>query len=285
MIYSDLGEELLKAYNKSGATINSAYDFEGTNVFTGYIPIMSLNMQWFRTINGRADLYNFLISKYDPLIIGAQEYRSGTYGIGTVSGVSPVKYFALKGYPNIYETTGLDNGNAIISKISANSTVQTVIFEDNHYSGTDYGYQKAYFTIAGKTIALFNTHLSSNYESDKVSQAAELYEAVQNEDYFIITCDLNTICTSVNDTEYTTIMKQFVDAGYNCANCTEQHGFIDTWTEGSTASGTWEQNDNIITSANITIKTVIADNKKIDIAAQTGQAIDHLPLIAYLTIN
>ena len=112
-----------------------------------------------------------------------------------------------------------------------------------------------------------------------------VFNLVQNEPYFIITGDFNTVCKSVNDTEYTTIMKQFIDAGYHSANCSAQHGFLDTWTAGSTASGTWYPCDHIITSANISMNTVIVDTTKIDVAEQTGQAIDHLPIVAYLTVN
>ena len=81
------------------------------------------------------------------------------------------------------------------------------------------------------------------------------------------------------------MIKPFVDAGYNVANCTSDSGFIGTYTSGNTASSTFWPNDNIITSANLEIDNFIVDTSKIDVAEQTSQTIDHLPLIAYLTIN
>ena len=80
------------------------------------------------------------------------------------------------------------------------------------------------------------------------------------------------------------MIKPFIDAGYNVANCSDQHGFIDTWTNGKDTTGTWYPHDNIITSADFTMSNVRRDTTKITEAAIQDKIIDHVPLICELTL-
>ena len=279
MIYELIGTEINEAYAKEGTSLNQAYDIEGNEVFTTIedgLTIMTYNVQAFTALNSNKNMQTSILNTYDADFIGFQE-------VSTSTTLPSIATELLTSYPYINQL----RGNAMASKRSL-TNITNGIFENQAFATESKlrRYQKAYFTYNNKTICWVNTHLeTSDYESVKVAQAQEIFNLVQNEPYFIITGDFNTVCKSVNDTEYTTIMKQFVDAGYNVANCSNQHGFIDTWTSGSTASGTWYPCDHIITSSNIDIDTVIADTTKIDVASETGQSIDHLPLIAYLTIN
>lgn len=276
-VYNVEGNSINTIYGNSGSALIQAYDINGNpliSVSPVSFTVMTFNVQWFTEINSDETLLEEIFNAYDADIVGLQEVRTGNGNIP-----EPGKTVLEARYDYIYQGNQ-NNKTAIASTISLSNV------SANLFSVGSRGYQKAYFTVGGRTICWINTHLeTSSYESQKVAQAQEVFNLVQNENYFIITGDFNTVCKSVNDTEYTTIMKQFVDAGYNCANCTEQHGFIDTWTSGSTAIGTWYPCDHIITSPNISINTVIADTTKIDVASQTSQSIDHLPLIAYLTIN
>lgn len=271
----DLGQSV---YALDSSPLNQAYDINGNPLFTtsSGLVVMSYNVQWFSELNANQEMQTEIIETYLPNIIGLQElsFTNSMPALGQV---------LFSDYP--YSAIGTQqNKSGIVSKIAL-SGVTSVLYSTQASADTR-GYQKAYFQFNGKTICWLNTHLeTSSYESAKVAQAHELFEAVQNEDYFIITGDFNTVCKSVNDTEYTTIMKQFIDAGYHSANCSEQHGFIDTWTGGKSASSTWYPCDHVITSANIDIDNVIVDTSKIDVAAITGQTIDHLPIIAYLTID
>ena len=276
MIYNVNGAQLNTAYDVEGEELEQAYDVNGNplieQIATGFA-VMTYNVQWFSGLNSNQSMQQNIIDTYSANIIGLQELRGSMPDVGTA---------VLSDYPYIQLGTQT-NKTGMASKIQL-SNVASGTF-DSQASETR-GWQKAYITVDGKTICWINTHLeTSSYESVKVAQAAEVFAMVQNETYFIITGDFNTVCKSVNDTEYTTIMKQFIDAGYNSANCSEQHGFLDTWTSGSTAGGTWYPCDHVITSANISIDNVVVDTTKIDMAAETGQSIDHLPLIAYLTIN
>lgn len=272
-VYDKNGEQIGNVYSKTGAFLEQAYDIEGNELIdSGSLVVMSYNVQQFGGLNANVSMQTEILNTYEPDIIGFQEVSGWN-----ISGV-------LDDYDYAY--LGLETGMApaVVSKMPL-SDVTCELFEHQNPQG-GVRYQKCYFSKAGKTICWMNTHLAeSSYESAKVAEAQEVFELVQNEEYFIVTGDFNTRCKSVNDTEYTTIMKQFVDAGYNIANCTEQFGFKDTWTSGSTASGTWLPCDHIITSANISMNSVFVDTTKIDVAAETGQSIDHLPIIAYLTIG
>jgi len=277
-VYDIDGNSITNVHDIDGITLSQAYDIEGNVLLpiepSGNITVMSYNVQWFSGLNSNQSMQENILGTYDADIIGLQELTrdSSMPSMGTT---------LFSDYQHQY-IGGQANKTGLVSKYPLSNVVSSNFI--NQASETR-GYQKAYLSVGGKTICWINTHLeTSSYESVKVAQAGEIYNLVQNEPYFIITGDFNTVCKSVNDTEYTTIMKQFIDAGYNSANCSEQHGFLDTWTSGSTASGTWYPCDHVITSANITITDVIVDTTKIDVAAQTGQSIDHLPLVAYLTV-
>lgn len=278
MIYDINGNNLLAAYDKNKKELLQVYDINGNGLieFLSTLVVMSYNVQKFSGLNANISMQKSIVDIYKPDIVGMQELGANT----TLPSVGATVF---ENY--LYQYLGPDivNRPGIVSKINlANVTSTEFMSQANEHRG----YQKAYFERNGKTICWVNAHLeTSSNEAIKVAQAGEIFSIVQNEPYFIITGDFNTTCKSVNDAEYTTIMKQFVDAGYNVANCSEQFGFTDTWTSGSTASGTWYPCDHIITSVNIEMDRVIVDTTKIDIASQTGQSIDHLPIIAYLTVT
>lgn len=273
-VYNATGDKLNVIYDKDGDVLNSAYSVNGQQIFPDIDPtdynfkIMSFNNQSWTGLSGWSYMGS-AIENYDADIIGTQESHSNTN---------------LTNLGYVYTATGsVAPGNIVFSK-HVLSDISEKKYDTNRTDTQFRTYQKMYFTFNGKTIAFFNTHLAtSSYESHKVAQAQELFEAVQNESSFIITGDFNTVCKSVNDTEYTTIMKQFVDAGYNIANCSPQWGFNDTWTDGTTVSGTWYPCDHIITSSDIQMSNVVVDRTKVEL--DTGLTIDHLPIIAYLKIT
>lgn len=268
------------AYGLDGAALAQAYDINGDELFDGgqsNFVVMTYNVQWFSGLNLNQSMQEEILSAYAPDVIGFQEFQR--YNLSDIPALATTLLSA--DYPYL-EMGNYGNKNAIASKYQLKDFT-TVPHTTQTMDGQSYS--TATITFQGKEIFLLDAHLTtSDYEATKVEQAGEVFDALQGHEYFILTGDFNTVCKSVNDTEYTTIMKQFVDAGYNIANCSAQHGFIDTWTSGSTAGGTWYPCDHIITSGNIRIDAVVADQRKIAVAAQTGQSIDHIPLIAFLTI-
>lgn len=276
MIYDVQGNEISSAYAIDGGALSQAYDVQGNELIDDSFVVMSYNVQWMSGINSDMTMQASILNAYHPDVIGFQEFQKA------VSSQMPSWVNTLvPEYQTLMGNYG--NKNALSSKY-AMTNFTTVPFATQTMDGQSYS--TATITVDGKSIFLLNAHLTtSDYEETKVEQAGEVFDALQGHEYFILMGDFNTVCKTVNDTEYTTIMKQFVDAGYNVANCSPQHGFTDTWTSGSTAIGTWYPCDHIITSANISINNVIVDTTKIDVVAQTGQSIDHLPIVAYLTVN
>lgn len=280
----------MPVYNKSGAEISSIFEIGGSQITQAFdvdgdplieepplqsgLVIMTYNVQYFSGLNANTTMQEDILSTYNADIIGLQELGSGA--------MPAVGAEVLADYPHIY--LGIQtNKTGIASKVPL-SNISASTFSNQ--GGETRGYQKAYLTHNGKSICWINAHLAtSTNEAAKVAQAGELFDMVQGEEYFIITGDFNTgggYTTAAP--EYATIMKQFIDAGYHSANYSDQHGFFKTWINGKTAESSGAATDQIITSANITIDTVILDTIKISYADGT-QNIDHIPLIAEVTIS
>jgi endonuclease/exonuclease/phosphatase family metal-dependent hydrolase len=283
-------------FDVSGRLVNSGITLSGDAVVTGFdvnggvinagnegnnLVVMSYNIQRWTKINADEEIVSSIFDKYNPDIVGFQEYQpSKTLG-GTDIGTYLQNRWA---YLEVGDTKINDYTKAVSSRLELKdaTTVYYTVYSESR------SYQKMYVEYGGKRIALFHTHLDFDYQGSpttpKCKQIKELFDAVANEEYFIAFGDFNTCCTSTADADYINMMKQFVDAGYHCANCSDQHGFFNTWTDGTTLTdGLWEQTDNVITSANILIDKVVIDTTKAD--ANTGMVIDHFPLVAYLTIT
>lgn len=278
MIYDINGDLSSSAFDYEGSELAKAYDIDGNELIsTSNLVVMSYNVQWFSGLNSNQSMQESILDTYNADIIGFQEFqRAGSSGIPQMATT-----LLSADYPYI-EMGNYGNKNALASKYAMSDFTTTP-----HTSQTMDGqsYSTATINVEGKDILLVVSHVTtSDYEATKVEQIQEMFNAVKVYERYIIMADFNTTCKSVNDTEYTTIMKQFIDAGCNVANCSAQFGFKDTWTSGSTASGTWYPCDNIITSGNIIMKSVVVDETKISVATQTGQSIDHIPIIAYLSI-
>lgn len=240
--------------------------------------------------SGNYDCVKEIFDKHKPDIVGFQEYwNDDAYCFPSNPAVNVKDYLQNK-WGHLYITSeelvsGLPEfTKAIVSRFES-QTNEEVIY-DNKYSSEGRSYQKIKINFYGKEIAVYNTHLdyyplaaNATDTSARYHQAKQLFDAVANDEYFIIIGDFNTICTSTADKDYQKIIKQFVDAGYNVANNTDKFGFNTTWTEGDAATD--EQTDNIITSSNITIDSVMVDRTKLNYETPY----DHLPLVVTLTVK
>lgn len=287
-VYDANGNQLTAVFGADGRRLSRAYGADGNVIYSNEpanLIVMTYNVgQWYIGNGSNVpsakyeqyyQLQRQIMSANNPVIAGVQEYFdpfSTGHSVEAVIG----DYFTN----HVNNEISGDSAKAIYTNGYALSNYEQISF----VNGTGRNYIKASIDVNGKTVWVINAHLDiSTNESAKVAQARELFEAVSNLEYFIIMADFNTVCKSVNDEEYTTIMRQFIDAGYNSANCSAQHGFIDTWTESTNANGTWYPCDQIITSANIDILNVYADQTKV--TDNIDEMIDHLPLIAELTVN
>ena len=278
-VYEKNGTQISQVYDVNGTLLNQAYDIDGNPLLATdpNFTVMSYNVQWFTGNNAYKAMHDEILQLYDPDVIGFQEFQraSGTTIPTKATEIYAPYYSILMG--------NYGNKNALASKY-AMTEFTTIPHTTQTMDGQSYS--TAHITFDGKDIFLVVSHVTtSSYEATKVEQVGEVFEAVQGVERFIIMADFNTVCKSVYDPEYGTIMKQFVDAGYNVANCSPQWGFENTWTDSKTAEvGTWYPCDHIITSSNIFITDVIIDTTKLNYL-DGANGIDHLPIIARLTVT
>ena len=249
------------------------------------LTVMSFNVQNWTRLNSDEALISSILKKYNPDVAGFQEFDSSK----SLGGVAIKKYLN-----DIWESVevGVPSSGTYSKAIVSHretSPVETVNYQNLKPNAEKRSYLKSYIELNGKRIAVFNTHLdvSDSVNSEgvqyKVLQARELCEIVSKEEYFILIGDFNTTCNSVEHADYINQLKPFADAGFHLANCSE-FGFDITWYATASKDGERYPTDNIITSANITISNAVVDYQKID-KNTNAQILDHMPLIAYLTVN
>ena len=173
--------------------------------------------------------------------------------------------------------------NVIASKRKLNNV--TTGFYQNTEPGMTRSYTKGYVFLNGRKVCIICTHFSSTLEIAALN-AQEMLEVVANEDYFILCGDFNcNVFNKESEVLYKNILGVFSDAGYKLCNGGEKGDFL-TLGDTELDSG----GDIIVTSSNIVIKSVLADQQKVEasvaINAKNGfvKRIDHIPLIAYLEI-
>lgn len=275
-VFDSTGSFVSNVYDYKGEAVTLLYNSSGSILQQSDLVVMSFNIQRWKGINADADIVDEILTKYNPDIVGFQEYDTAK----TLGGIDIAEWLTNRfPYIEVGDTKIANYSKAVVSNHELQDA-QTVYYTQYEESRS---YQKMYITFEDKQIAVFNTHFDVN-APEKSSQAKELFDALANEEYFIVIGDFNTVCMSTADTDYIDMVKQFADAGYNLANCSAEFGFINTCTAGiSIDADDWRPRDHIITSANIDIEAVIADTTKID--AYTGLTIDHIPLVAYLKVS
>lgn len=282
-IYGKDGTEISSCYKVGGSLQNVAYDAEGNSIFSdeSNLKIMTYNVQWFTGINSQLAMQQSIINGYDADIIGMQEIsKTGNIPTVGINVLSSYQYQQLSNHKNYI---------AMMSKIPlSNITIADYVNQDPN-DMTEYGETRAYMladiTVDGKTITWLNTHLCLTLEY-KYLQMQEVFNIMQTKEYVIATGDFNIgAYESLTDAPYVNMIKQFVDAGYNLAN-NRPTGHTNTFTNATTASSLSEltkPHDDIIVSGNIDIVDVIFDTTKFSYL--NGNAIDHIPIIANVTIH
>jgi endonuclease/exonuclease/phosphatase family metal-dependent hydrolase len=224
-----------------------------------------------------------IINKYTPDIIGLQEAGRGNSNPTLFPALTDT---FLADYTKILSDQA-SNRNGLASKIQI-SDYECVKYTNNDSENWDY--QKCYITVANKRIAWFNTHLTWEHtaaaKARKRQQATEFFNAVEQEEYAIVTGDFNMYDAAFDGYDYISIGKPFADAGYRLANWNDKVGFVKTYTGATSASSLSEFTlscDNIIVTPNIQIISVTFDTTKLDWL--DGNKIDHIPVIAELKIR
>lgn len=293
--YDIQGNMKPEVYNISGIKVDNTFSVaEMEQQEQQELVIMSFNVYGWAGLNDNQTLMADIFEAYSPDIVGFQEYYADRHSGNGIGGTRPSEFlgryweYLVEGIDalNASNEPYVGNTKAVASRFKLKDATDTVFTSRRSQTRS---YQKMYIEVGGKRIAIFNTHLEWYQTNPTVAsnkqygQAAELFEAVSKENYFILIGDLNTKCMDVNHDDYTYIMKPFVEAGYNCSNCSKQSGFIPTCTDGNGKDNEpWYPTDNIITSANISIDRVVLDKRKMEYETTF---LDHLPLITYVTIR
>lgn len=289
MIYDVLGNVISQAYNTNGLSGDIFYDFEGNIIYNisnpdnpsdpdtppvssdNIIRVMSYNIGLFTGRNTLETLQH-MINTYNLDLIGLQEVYKTSLHTNFSKAFGDYPYYLLGAQYN---------KNAILSKLPLED-MTSVIYDYNTLETK--AYTKGYFMINGIRVCFIDTHLEQTAGGEaKVRQAKQLQELVQQEEYFIITGDFNTICKDTSHEEYELIMKPFLDMGCHSVNCSPEFGFTNTWTDQYTLT---ESNgyptDHIIVSKNIKIVNHVYDTYKLDLNIDWN--IDHIPVIAEVKI-
>lgn len=266
-IYSYLGTGCVRAYASYGSLIWSSNGAVEDDTLT----VMTYNVGVFDQRNTQA-VISTILNKYNADVIGLQEiYKTNRPQIFDT---------AFAAYP--YQSIGIQvNKTALVSKRNL-ASAGAYIFSNQTIEQR--GYNKAYVTFNGKNVCIINAHLETTSGGDaKRLQAKEIYDIVKSEPYFVILGDFNTICKDTSHTEYTTIMKQFVDLGCQSANCTPLFGFTNTWTDGTSLSTSESYPcDHIIVSPSLKISELIFDRTKETM--ETSKKLDHIPIVARIQL-
>lgn len=276
-IYNIDSQNISKCFDSSGNILHNAFDVSGNNVFTGIdaVNVMTFNVQAWSGLNARTALIGGIFKDTSPIIVGLQECSNKGTG----------------GYvPNTFAYGDVATGAATPTGVMSQIPLEEFTSHIFAVKGRELrGYSKCYITINGKRIAFFSVHteyynvINDGTYSIHVSQMSEIFNAVREEQSFILTGDFNVICKSKSDQAYADTIEQFASAGYNMANWTGDTGFVDTWFSGSSVSGSSQKYpcDNIITSKDIKIIEIEYNKAKLT----AGGAIDHIPIVAKISIN
>lgn len=291
-VYDVNGNRLGAVYSLESESLTHAFDLDGVLIFPDEVPdmtVMSFNTgcfysEWHSAPTSTGTVFyqrnKNIFDRYDLDFAGMPEWSRA---IGTVNASVLMDETFTSWYPD-YTPYAVDYA-ALTSGFSVTPSSVTLVTYQTQGDETRY-YQKSYIDYYGKRICCIATHLDLS-DSARTAQFLELMNAVQNEDYFIITGDFNFQITQAGDSQYNKSIKVALDRGYHSAQNADS--LLMTWYSGQTAQGSSDIYclDNIITSANIDILNPRVDTTKLTdgLCEEYGIIIDHLPLIATLRIN
>lgn len=287
-IYDANGNQLLAIYEASGNELDSGYDAEGNVIYTKSEPspsldddeylikVMTYNVQYFSALNANEAMQAEIISKYEPDIIGFQEFNRA-YSIPSLAQT------LLADYSDIQLGVSIPNNLAMASKsVSFQNLTSRVYTQQN---GEKRAWMKAYIPFHGINLCLMNTHLIVDDLDVRYAQMAEYVEKSADDEYVIMTGDFNIYAADTSSPAWINMYKPLVDAGYNLANCSDDNNFNWTYTNTSLQNKLISPDclDNIITTSNIRIVRTYYDMTKYDYV--TNQSIDHIPIICELAVK
>lgn len=290
-IYDKSQNVLNAAFSNSGDSILSAYDMYGNVVFGNgelnptTINVLNYNVGQFYIGNGSPvptekdsiyyNLQSEIFRNSNAALCCIEEYSS------SFSGTRSAETFLREFYNNVI--VGGSGSGYFSRAICSNFPLSD--YQPNYFSSNpNRYYDKVTANVRGHNVAVVVTHLDFDTLQHRASQAQELVNYLNDFDSFILCGDFNTGgLEEVNDEEYNNTIKPFLDAGYIVANGAGSN-FIPTYSDtAQMQSGEGLILDTIITSSDIVINSVYADQTKV--TDNVNDVIDHLPLVANITIG
>ncbi len=284
-VYNNYGQQLNDIYHTSGLSASTAYTKDGNLIFGEPVSltIMSYNPgSWYgwgsdvpaELADSWYQMQRSIFNTYKPDFVGIQEYSSA---IGTYNAEDMIKEYD----PYFFGVDKITNcaGRAIASKYNILTPSDNLFL---HQDGGELRYYlKGHIIVGGRKICIISAHTS--YQGVyPYTQCNELLDVIEDEDYVIVVGDMNLRVDEIGDANYNKLNAVWIEAGYNSVSGPE-FGIQNTYY--NTNDG-WHGVDQIFLSSNITINSVIVDDAKInEYASLVGNRIDHLPLVANITIN
>lgn len=296
MIYDKNGNELTACYDKNGNFLDYAYDKNGNQIWQSgptRLRVMTYNVQNGGQYGNRVKrIVDEIYETELPDIVGLQETGTASSGWFTLleNGWAYNDYLGHY-YGLTYSARGTSESNNVTSIISKYpiSDFETVQFSVQDSQPNWREYTKCHIVVGGKQVLWYNTHLGLGLTYRAIMRdelLADVEEAMETEDYIILTGDFNVqvATTETTDSEfYAEQIQPFIDAGLTLANW-QEFGMIPTFTSTTDGVGEWRCLDNIMVSPNITIEDAWTNTAKVD-DNQEGYQIDHIPFIADLVLN
>ena len=286
-VYDIDGTELTALRDNKSVNIRRAYDIDGNPVFAKMLKVASYNVGgWYdgtgtNVPDAKANAYlkmqNDTLENVNADIICLEEFW--TYFSGTTKAYNAI---LSNFYPYYHSANGSNQyfGRCICSKFPMSDYAQhSFANEANRY------YDEVTVDVNGVQIHVFVTHLSGSSDRQvRIDQAKEIHDyiAAQGYERYIVFGDFNVSMVSPMSDYNVDVFGSFLEDGCELANG-GTFGVLETYSRNSI----YDDNlavDNIIISDAFTAQSTGIDLTKVTFQATNGDKIDHIPLIADISI-
>lgn len=231
---------------------------------------------------GKASAYlemqNQIFSEVDADIACLEEYW--TYFSGTTKASTAIIN------PHFQYSHGVNGSNRYFGRCVCSKFPITNYAEHYFTDDPNRYYDEATIDVNGKTIHVFVTHLSTSSNPQvRVDEANVIFNYIQSNgitDYFIFG-DFNVGVTDPLSEYNLQVFGNFLSAGSALANG-GAFGVFETYSRNSQYNDNLTV-DNIIVSSAFMIDDVGVNMTKVNFQATNGDKIDHIPLVAQLTVG
>lgn len=292
-VYNIKGISIDNCFKTNGDNCINAYDIDNNVIFPDgerTLTVMSFNVGTFYTEWHPAppELGSIFYERNRTILRECAANIAGMPEWYDMIGEIPASELMDEFYPYYYPEFGAygKSGSALTSAFTMPATnVELIPFNTQNPNAAQRFFQRSYIKYNNKRICFIVTHLDLKADIRAV-QFIELLDIVANEDYFIITGDLNFAIREIGDDEYNRGIQPALDRGYHSAQ--NAQSFLITYYSGTTVEGsTYGVSENVITSPNINMLNPRINTEKLTdgLCEEYGVHIDHLPFLVDLQFD